>query len=98
MREEISINIPFSEFEEIQKGWIKEVLSEVQPPQQKEDELITRKETAQFLGVSLVTLNQYTKDGIIPGYRIGSRVRYKKHEVLESLKGFKKYRRRDNDE
>jgi len=98
MQEQISINIPFSEFEEIQKGWIKEALSEVQPPQRKEDELITRQETAQFLGISLVTLNQYTKDGIIPGYRIGSRVRYKKHEVLESLKSFKKYRRKGNND
>ena len=48
-------------------------------------EYITRKETALILGVSLVTLNEWTKTGIIQGYRIGSRVRYKKTEVLSSL-------------
>lgn len=48
-------------------------------------EYITRKETAQILGVSLVTLNEWTKTGTIQGYRISSRVRYKKSEVLNSL-------------
>lgn len=54
-------------------------------PTPEEVEYITRKEAAQFLSVSLVTLNQWTKEGIIQGYRIGTRVRYKKNEVLNSL-------------
>ena len=49
-------------------------------------EYITRKETAQILGVSLVTLNEWTKTGTLQGYRIASRVRYKKTEVFSSLK------------
>lgn len=49
-------------------------------------EYITRKETARLLGISLPTLNDWSKRGIIPSYRIQSRVRYKKNEVLESLK------------
>jgi excisionase family DNA binding protein len=53
------------------------------PPE--EIEYITRKETALILGVSLVTLNEWTKTGTLQGYRIGSRVRYKKTEVLSSL-------------
>ena len=85
MQEQISINIPLDEFKELQKGWIKEVLAEVQPQERNEDELITRKECAKILGISLVTLNVYTKRGLIPGYRIGVSVRYKKNEVLESL-------------
>lgn len=50
-----------------------------------ENEFITRKQTAQILGISLPTLNDYTKRGVIPSYRIGTRVRYKKEEVLKSL-------------
>lgn len=46
---------------------------------------ITRKDAAKILGCSLVSLNQWTKSGIIQGYRIGTRVRYKKIEVLNSL-------------
>ena len=48
-------------------------------------EYITRKETARILGVSLPTLNDWSKRGIIPSYRISSRVRYKKEDVLNSL-------------
>ena len=51
----------------------------------QEPEYITRKETAKILGVSLVTLNQWQKQGLVPAYRIASRVRYKKAEVLKCL-------------
>jgi len=94
MKEQIIINIPLNEFEELQKGWIKEVLTEVQPQEKNEEELITRKETAKVLGISLVTLNVYTKKGLIPGYRIGASIRYKRKEVIESLQTVNKYERR----
>ena len=48
--------------------------------------LLTREETAKLLSVSLVTLWKWTKKDIVPAYRIGSKVRYKKKEVLEALK------------
>lgn len=48
-------------------------------------EIINRKEAAKLLGVSLVTLNQWTKEGRVKGYRIASRVRYKKVELENSL-------------
>jgi len=59
-------------------------------------EFITRKETAQKIGVSLVTLNEWTKTGIVTGYRIGTRVRYKRHEIENSLREVHslKYKRR----
>lgn len=49
------------------------------------DTLLTRLETAKLLSVSLVTLWDWTKKDIIPAYRIGNKVRYKKSEVLKSL-------------
>ncbi|MFN8863017.1 MAG: helix-turn-helix domain-containing protein [Flavobacteriales bacterium] len=55
-------------------------------PQGDPDELVTRKQAAQLLGVSLPTLHDYTTRGIIPGYRIGTRVRYKKGEILDCLR------------
>lgn len=48
-------------------------------------EFITRKQTAQILGVSLPTINDWTKTGKIKGYRIGSRIRYKRNEIENSL-------------
>lgn len=54
-------------------------------PQQPDIEYITRKQTAKLLGISLPTLGLWSKNGMIPSYRIASRVRYKKDEVLNSL-------------
>lgn len=52
---------------------------------QPEIDYITRKDAAKILGVSLPTLNEWTKKGIITGYRISTRVRYNKDEILSSL-------------
>mgnify|MGYP001544928196 CR=1 FL=1 len=49
------------------------------------EELLTREEAAQVLGITLPTLRDYTKRGLVAGYRIGTRVRYKRSEVLGSL-------------
>jgi uncharacterized membrane protein len=48
----------------------------------KEQELITRKETAKILGVSLPTLDNWSKLGILKSYKIATRVRYNRDEVL----------------
>lgn len=47
--------------------------------------LITRKEAAKILGVSLPTLLDWTKTGRVTGYRIATRVRYKRAELETSL-------------
>ena len=49
------------------------------------DQLLTREETAKLLSISLVTLWTWTKEDLIPAYRIGNKVRYKKSEILKSL-------------
>ena len=48
-------------------------------------ELLTRNEAAKLLGVSLVTILDWTKTGKITGYRIASRIRYKRHELESCL-------------
>lgn len=50
-----------------------------------ETELLTRKEVAKWLGISLPTLHAWTKNNILQAYRIGNKVRYKKCEVLDAL-------------
>lgn len=50
------------------------------------EKLLTREETAEMLSISLVTLWKWTKEDIIPSYRIGNKVRYKQSEILKSLK------------
>jgi excisionase family DNA binding protein len=54
--------------------------------QSKEDDiLLSREETAKMLSVSLVTLWDWTRKDIVPAYRIGNKVRYKKSEVISAL-------------
>ena len=49
------------------------------------DELVTRRKAAQYLGLSLPTLHDYTVRGIVTAYRVGSRVRYRKGDLLNCL-------------
>ncbi len=73
------------------KDLIQQIKNEVQnllpkpQPKANTENLLTRKETAKLLGVSLVTLHNWTKNGIVKAYRIGNQVRYKESEILQSL-------------
>ena len=51
----------------------------------KQPEYLTRKEVAEILKVSLVTLSDWNKKGIIKPYRLGNLIRYKRSEIEESL-------------
>ncbi|MET6998708.1 helix-turn-helix domain-containing protein [Chitinophaga defluvii] len=62
--------------------------------QPNQTELITRKEAAVFLGISLPTLSDFTKTGKIVGYRIGTRVRYKRAELEQALNEIKSIKTR----
>jgi excisionase family DNA binding protein len=54
---------------------------------------LTAKEVCALLQISTPTLYAWTKQGLIPSYRIGSRVRYKSTEIDHGLKE-RKYRLR----
>jgi len=77
-------NLEVNELQSLIEDSVKKVLDAIQP-KQPETELITRQQTAEILGITLVTLNTWSKLGKIPSYRIGTRVRYKRSEVLDSL-------------
>ncbi len=46
---------------------------------------LTRREVSQMFNICLVTLNDWTRKGILQGYKIGNRVYYKRTEVEASL-------------
>jgi excisionase family DNA binding protein len=54
-------------------------------PPAKELGILTRAETAKALGITLSTLHDWTKNGIIQGTRIGTRVRYRQSDVENAL-------------
>tara|TARA_B100000378_G_scaffold139865_1_gene113058 strand:+ start:47 stop:340 length:294 start_codon:yes stop_codon:yes gene_type:complete len=51
-------------------------------PNFQPEKLLTRKEACKLLKISSPTLTFYTNEGHIPYHKIGSRVRYKKSELL----------------
>ncbi len=51
----------------------------------KDDELLTREETANYLKINPTTLWHWTNKGKLISYGIGSRRYYKKQEVIDSL-------------
>jgi len=57
---------------------------------------LTRKEVAEKLRISLVTVDKYTKEGTLQSYRIGGQIRYKANEVEKAFEAVKnaKYKRR----
>jgi excisionase family DNA binding protein len=79
-------NLEVNELQELIENSVKKALEQKAEKQEPETVLITRKEVAAILGISLVTLNTWTKQGKVPALRIGTRVRYNKDEVLNSLK------------
>lgn len=56
--------------------------TEATPPEEK---LLTRSETAQLLGVTLPTIYDWTKKGVLTAYRIGNCIRYKHAEIMLTL-------------
>jgi excisionase family DNA binding protein len=52
-------------------------------PSQKQ--FLSRQETAELLGISLVTLDAYVKSGFINAFRLGYKVRFKYNDVLQAL-------------
>lgn len=93
-------NFDLKQFKDLLYNTVKLALVENEKPDKLtfgEDELMTSKETAAFLKVGKSKLNELTQKGIIPAYRIGSQLRYKKSEVLESLPKVKTYGSIEND-
>ena len=88
MMEKYNLNIENLSSEElvklILKGFTKEILPVIQTTD-KEPELLTRKEIAKLLRVSLPTLHDWTKRGVVKAYRIEGKVYYKRSEIEESL-------------
>ena len=76
--------------EELKESILTEVRSELQnltrhfkpvePP-----EYLSRQETAELLKVTVVTLSDWNKKGILIPYRLGNLIRYKRSELDDAL-------------
>tara|TARA_R110001592_G_C13170288_1_gene749766 strand:+ start:2550 stop:2846 length:297 start_codon:yes stop_codon:yes gene_type:complete len=62
---------------------LKAIVLNFQP--KKQPEYLTRKEVAIILKVSLVTLSDWNKKGVLKPYRLGNLIRYKRLEIDQAL-------------
>lgn len=82
-------------YEELLEGFKKVLQCELQNfinkcgHEDEADELLTRRDVAALLKVSLPTLHDWVKRGVIPTYRIEGNIRFKKSEVLKCLNKIK---------
>lgn len=51
----------------------------------REEEYLTRKEASEMLKVSLVTISEWSKIGIIKPLRLGNLIRFKKSDLEKSM-------------
>jgi hypothetical protein len=59
--------------------------SSEQLPHQDDEKFLTRKETALFFSISLFTVHDWMKKGIIKPYKAGNRTYFKQSELVEVL-------------
>ena len=46
---------------------------------------MSRKDVGELLGISLVTIHKWGKEGILKPYKIGNRVRFKRSDIEQTL-------------
>jgi hypothetical protein len=64
---------------------LKKYFNQIAPSSKDEEELLTVDETIQFLKCSKQALWNWRKSGILPSYRLGNRVYYKKSDIFKKL-------------
>lgn len=81
------ITLSIEDLQLVIKKAVGEVLQNSLPQQNanNEDSYFTRQQVADYLHLSLTTLDTYTKEGLLTSYKIGHRVLYKKSEINLSL-------------
>lgn len=69
-----------------------------QPTETSQSNVLTRKQAAAKLNITLSTLNTWTKLGLINAYRKGRRVYYKPEELISSLRkiNHQKYKQKES--
>lgn len=89
-KKNVVVNFPYDSIEDYEQklGIIIEraVRSIIEESNSKVNENLTRKQTTKYLNLSLTTLYNYTKQGILKSHRVGNRVIYKKSELDKALR------------
>ena len=63
--------------------------------EKKQKEMLTFKETCEFLGCSASGLNKWKAQNLIPYKKLGKRIYFQREELLKSLKDSNCFRRKE---
>jgi len=78
--------LELSDIKKVVEEVIENKLKNLNPQPEKEGlKLLSRKDTAKLLCISLPTLHDWTKSGTVKAHRIGNRILYKLEEVNDAL-------------
>jgi len=87
MAKEILLYTSSSEIKDLIAETLKEQLTSFfKKDKEPDNRLLTRTEVSKMLGISLPTLHQWTKEGIVPAVRLNSSVRYRMSDVESAMK------------
>lgn len=64
---------------------IEPVIKQFSEGQESGKDFLTRKETADFFGVSLVTLHSWVNDGLLTPYKMASKTYFKRSDLIQAL-------------
>ncbi|MBU1820885.1 MAG: helix-turn-helix domain-containing protein [Bacteroidetes bacterium] len=76
------------QFGDLVKESVRAALQAWEPPKKMKSDLpeyLTRQQTAKLLQISLVTLHEWTKKGVVQARRIQGRIRFDRAEVERAL-------------
>ncbi len=94
MNDKLIVTLYVEELRNIVDECIMKALNQIHPIPD-EDILLKRIEVARMFKVSLVTLNQWRREGIITPYKIKSRVFFKRSDIMNAINNsVKKYGRK----
>jgi hypothetical protein len=82
------LNITTNDLTNLIKEGIKSELTELKKtlnPESLESPHLTRRQTAEFFGVSLNCINDWTRKGILRAYKVGQRTYYKRSELMQVM-------------
>lgn len=89
MQEQIIISLPLNEFKNVLIDCVNACLKYHEPihdvTQNLSEEKFSRKQLANYLNVTLPTIDRYRANGVFPVYQTGRTIYFKKSEVDRAL-------------
>ena len=80
-----AVSLLLEQMERIEASLNAQSSKDEQTPNRDSEVFLTRKETADFFKISLYTVHEWKKKGIIKPYKAGNRTYFKQSELVEVL-------------